>query len=104
MSVPEQPREVWFESYGPRIGWFGAYMPTTAMGLYVVLGHIGFGCAWILPVALLAQFKVLSDFWASCLVFPVMIATLMSLHRTASRHCTQFRWGGPTGSANSRVE
>jgi len=104
MSAPEQPREVWFESYGPRIGWFGSYLPTTAKGLYVYLGHIGFVCAWVLPWALLAQFHVLSGAWTFALVFPVLAAAHVSLLRIASRHSTPFRWGKQATVANDEAD
>jgi hypothetical protein len=93
MSAPERELEVWFESFGPRIGWFGSYLPTTARGLYVVMGHIGFISAWALPVALLYQFRVLSDAWTIALGFPVLMGGLVSLLRTASRHSAPYRWG-----------
>ena len=61
-------------------------------GFYVLLMHmIPVLVLWVLPLALLAQFGGLPEKAAFLLVVPVVVASLVSLMRTAHRHSVPRR-------------
>jgi hypothetical protein len=93
MGEPKSDPEVWFEQ-GPGIGWFCLYIPTTMKGLKIVCLFMALWCLWTAPIALLAQFGIISEKWCFWLVFPVMLAGFVWLNRMAYRHSAPIKWGG----------
>jgi hypothetical protein len=70
-------------------------------GFWLIFGYICLISVWIAPVALLAQFKVLSDFWAFVLVFPVMIGGYFYVWGIVHRHSAPSRCGVRKGTEES---